>query len=171
MTKYLSVFSASCHSFFISVIYCIISLPVIVSALSSQFIFVFLCTLIPFGNGWLYLCLTISQEECDTQPTLCQALCDTFVRLSLHSPAVYGSWILNLEKHSLPWMAPVSSESANHCLLPRWQGGKAVTMTNMKTWVMIEIRGFLDDLLSFICSEAFREDELCLKKGTAVQWI
>lgn len=37
-------------------------------------------------------------------------------------------------------------------------------MPNMKTEVMIEIRGFLDDQLSFMCSKAFREDELSQEK-------
>lgn len=147
------------------------SLPVIVSVLSSQFIFVFLCTLIPFGNGWLYLCLTISQEECDIRPMLCQALCDTFLRLSLHSLPVHGSWILTWKSTACHEWLQSRQRAPTTAFSPWWQGGKAVTMTNMKTWVLIEIRGFLDDLLSFICSEPFREDELCLKKGTVVQWI
>lgn len=119
--------------FFISVIYCIISLPVIVSALSSWFIFVFLHKLIHFGNGWLYLCLTISHEERDVSPPLCQALLDTFLRLPLLSLTVYGSWILTWKSsacHKWLWSrhrAPATAFSS------WWQGGKAATMPTMKT--------------------------------------
>lgn len=127
--------------FFISVIYCIISLSVIVSALSSWFIFVFFHKLIHFSNGWLYLCLTISREERAVRPPLCQTLLDTFLRSSLHSPTAYDSWILTWKNSTCHKWLRFCQRAPTTAFSSWWQGGKAVPMPNIKTKVMIERRG------------------------------
>lgn len=56
--------------FFVAVIYCVVSLPVTVSALSSCFICVFIHKLIHFSSGLPFLCLTIRQEKHKVSPII-----------------------------------------------------------------------------------------------------